>query len=371
MTAGPPAIPSPDDDGAPDPLVLWVVPVAELGGVARHALDALGHGLPGLRAVLLCPEGPLAARARSAGIAVLTDRIGPQAGLSASVGSLRRAVRALRPRAVHTHLAYADLVGSIALAGERGIALLSTEHGIAPDQGLYQSSRARAAAARAAHRARLRRVDHLIAVSESTRDVVRRTWSPRCPITVVPNGVDLQRVRCAAGSDNRRQLGEGVRLLTLSRLAPEKRIDALIRAMPALLQRDPGARLTIAGDGPQRAELEELSRSLGLAESVHLAGQVEPWPAMAAHDVLVQLSAWENLSYSLLDAAAAGMPALATEVGGNAEILPPAALLRATDAPSLLAGLQRLGSADLQAEPPSDLQTMTTAISRIVKGALR
>ncbi|WP_186304414.1 glycosyltransferase [Kocuria palustris] len=354
-----------------DPLVLWVVPVAELGGVGRHVLDALGHGLPGLRTVLLCPEGPLAQRARRAGIAVLTDELGPQAGLAISVRSLRRAVRRLRPRAVHTHLAYADLMGALALAGDRSTTLISTEHGIAPDQRLYQSSRPRAAAARAGHRARLRRVDHLIAVSRSTRDVVRRVWDPGCPISVVPNGVDGQRVRAAAGAGPRRGLGHGLRILALSRLAPEKNIGALIRAMPAILERDPQARLTIAGEGPLRAALERLSTSTGLGSEVAFVGQVDPWPAMAAHDVLVQLSAWENLSYSLLDAAAAGMPALATEVGGNAEILRPEALIAQPCTPDILAGLERVTRREIGTRPVSDLETMTHRIARIVKGALR
>ena len=356
---------------SPDPLVLWVVPVADLGGVARHVLDALGHGLPGLRAVLLCPEGPLAERARETGIAVLTDELGPQAGLQRSVRSLRRAIRRLRPRAVHTHLAYADLMGAVALAAERSIALISTEHGIAPDQALYQSSRVRASAVRAAHRARLRRSDHLIAVSESTRAVVREIWDPSCPISVVRNGVDVVRVRQAVGQAPRQRLGEGVRLLTLSRLAPEKDVSALLRAMPAVLARDPQATLTVAGDGPLRETLQRLSATLGLGEAVRFAGRVEPWPAMAEHDVLIQLSAWENLSYSLLDAAAAGMPAVATDVGGNAEILPAESLLDRAGADELVHALERLAQSPAVAQTPSDVEQMTQEIAHVVKGALR
>lgn len=360
-----------------DPLVLWVVPVADLGGVARHVLDALGHGLPGLRAVLLCPEGPLAERAREVGIAVLTDELGPQAGVRSSVQALRRALRTLRPQAVHTHLAFADLMGALALAADRRTALISTEHGIAPDQRLYQTSSTRAATARAAHRVRLRRVDHLIAVSESTHRTVRELWDPSCPITVVPNGVDVARVREAVGQEPRRGLGEGIRLLTLSRLAPEKNVSALLRAMPSVLDKDPQARLSVAGDGPLRQTLERLATTIGVAESVRFVGQVEPWPAMAAHDVLLQVSAWENLSYSLLDAAAAGMPAVATDVGGNAEILPAQSLIDRAGAGEILGALERItgqpADASAQGEPQalSDLETMTEQIARIVKGALR
>ncbi|MCV7576465.1 glycosyltransferase family 4 protein, partial [Micrococcus luteus] len=179
---------------APAPLTLWAVPVADLGGVARHVLDVARVGLPGLRLAVLCPEGPLAERLREQGAAVFTGDIGPDAGLAASVRTLRTAVRTLRPAAVHTHLAYADLAAFTALGAERALrrsgapALLSTEHGIAPDDGLYN----RAAAARvknAAHRARLRGTDLVIAVAQSTADVLHRKWGAGAPLTVVRNGV--------------------------------------------------------------------------------------------------------------------------------------------------------------------------------------
>ena len=78
-----------------DPLTLWVVPVADLGGVARHVLDVVRVGLPGLRLAVLCPEGALAARLRELGAAVFTGHFGPDAGLAASVRTLRRTVRTL------------------------------------------------------------------------------------------------------------------------------------------------------------------------------------------------------------------------------------------------------------------------------------
>ena len=312
----------PPEGGAPAPLSLWVVPVPDLGGVARHVLDVAGTGLPGLRLVVLCPEGPLAARLREQGSAVVTGPFGPDAGMAASVRTLRRMVRTLRPALVHTHLAFADIVAATALAADRGVALVSTEHGIAPDDGLYNANALTARVKNTVHRARFRRTDLVIAVSESTADVLRAKWAPRCAVRVIRNGVDRAAVAAAAGGSERRALGEGLRLLSLSRLAPEKNLDRLLDVMPALLAEDPGARLTLAGSGPLEAQLRAQAERLGVAHAVDLPGHVEPWPAMARHDVLLQLSAWENLSYTLLDAAAAGLPAVATDVGGNGEILP-------------------------------------------------
>ena len=82
------------------PIALWVVPVSDLGGVARHVSDVVGHGIPGWRIVTLCPPGPLADRLRDLGGAVLEAEVGPDAGLTSSLRTLRRIVDRLGPRVV-------------------------------------------------------------------------------------------------------------------------------------------------------------------------------------------------------------------------------------------------------------------------------
>ncbi|MBN6827819.1 glycosyltransferase, partial [Micrococcus luteus] len=238
-------------------------------------------------------------------------------------------------------------------------ALLSTEHGIAPDDGLYN----RAAAARvknAAHRARLRGTDLVIAVAQSTADVLRRKWGTGAPLTVVRNGVDVPAVRAAAAGQ-RRTPGEGLRILSLSRLAPEKGLDRLIAALPVLLEQDPGTRLTLAGVGPLEGQLRAQAEALGVADAVDLPGFVEPWETMAEHDVLVQLSAWENLSYTLLDAAAAGLPAVATDVGGNGEILPPERLVHETTPAAIADAVVRAAAEGPGEVRVADVETMARA----------
>ena len=124
--------PDPLAAGRPDPLALWVVPVGELGGVARHVLDVARVGVPGFRVWYLVPPGPLAERLRDLGAPVLTGELGPSAGTATSVATVRRTVTALRPAIVHSHLAYADVVVALATAG-LPVRLVSTEHGIAGD----------------------------------------------------------------------------------------------------------------------------------------------------------------------------------------------------------------------------------------------
>lgn len=143
---------------------------------------------------------------------------------------------------------------------------------------------------------------------------MERCWKPREPVKVVRNGIDRPDVEPDRPA--------GLRLLSLARLSPEKNIAMTLRTF-AIVHRDhPEARLTIAGEGPSRGELEQLSRQLGVATTVSFTGFIDPLEAMSEHDVIVQPSRSDNLSYTLLDAVAAGMGVVASPIGGNPEILP-------------------------------------------------
>ena len=314
---------------------LWCVPVADLGGVARHVLDAARTGVPGWRIVVLCPEGPLAERLRALGVPVLVGPVSPDDGTRAAVAAIRDALRRLRPDVLHTHLAFADLAGIAAVQGLRSgrgerIRVVSTEHGIAGVRGYYQASEAAARAKAAAHRARLLRTDRIIAVSESTREQVAAQWGSAEKIVVVRNEVEAPGAAAdSAGTGTAGGAGTGaaeprpgLRILSLARLAPEKRIDELLRAFVHVLRGHPEATLTIAGTGPEEASLRARAGILGLAGHVDFVGHVDAADALRRHDVVVQLSVWENLSYTLLDAVAHGLGVVATDVGGNGEIVP-------------------------------------------------
>ncbi len=302
------------------PLALWVLPVSDLGGVARHVLDVTEVGVPGYRVAVLCPPGPLADRLRAAGAEVTTGPVGPEHGVRSALTATRSAVRALRPAVVHSHLSWADVVTAAATVGS-GTALVSTEHGIADDDLVYHGTAWRSRVKAALHTVRLRRADAVIAVSDATARSVRARWHPGRSTTVhvVRNGVDpLPR-------DEPR--GPGLHVCSIARFAPEKRLDALVRAFASLAATHSDARLTLAGTGREEPSVRRLVNELGLADATDLPGHVDPGDLLARADVLVQLSVWENCSYSLLDALVHGVGVVATPVGGNPEILPSAALV--------------------------------------------
>lgn len=299
------------------PTVLWHIPVSELGGVARHVLDVAREGIPGYRLVVLCPPGPLAQGLESHGIEVCTEPISPTDGALQAVRATRSVLKQIAPDILHTHLAFADLTATLARLSfglRRRLRHISTEHGISGVRGLYQSHRLSATATSLLHRLRLVLTHRVIAVSESTKAQVARQWGSGHKVVVVRNGVDAPEAVPASTA--------GLRILSLSRLAPEKNIDQLLQAFALVQHHHPEASLTIAGTGPLEAELQALARNLNLTESVQFAGYVEADSALREHDVVVQLSAWENLSYTLLDAIAYRLGVIATDVGGNSEILP-------------------------------------------------
>lgn len=321
------------------PLALWVTPVAETGGVARHVLDVARAGLPGYRLVVLCPEGQLADDLRDVGAAVLTGPFGPNAArhplaaAAASASTLRHAIRTLRPDVVHSHLAYADIIAAAVIRGlavpgvtRRALGgasplLVSTEHGISGDASLYHSNALRARATAALHATRLRLTDVTIAVAEATARAMRDRWHAR-DVVVVRNGVDRGGPR-----DSPLGVSDALRVLSLARLSHEKGLFDLLSAFSLLREDYPGATLTLAGEGPDREELLKAARELKISDSVSFPGHVSAAEAFALHNVVVQLSRWENCSYTLLDAAAAGLGVVATNVGGNGEILPKGCLV--------------------------------------------
>lgn len=312
------------------PVALHCVPVPEFGGVARHLSDIAEAGLPGYRLVVLCPAGALSQRLWELGVEVREAEFGTGSGFSSSFKVLNSAIDELKPAVVHTHLAYADVVGAVAVGLRRMMKLVkpstirpklfTTEHGIAGDDKVYHGTSWRSRVMETVHRVRLWATDGKIAVSQSTADQMRLKWGAR-GVEVIYNGVNVDEVAAKVAQHRVEGAADGLRILSLSRLAPEKGIDLLIEAFKEIQGQVPGARLEIAGSGELREELGQQVASLGLSELVSFPGFVNPLEAMGRSDILVQLSVWENCSYTLLDAKAAQLSVVATAVGGNPEIL--------------------------------------------------
>jgi glycosyltransferase involved in cell wall biosynthesis len=134
-------------------------------------------------------------------------------------------------------------------------------------------------------------------------------------------------------------------LVCLGELRPVKAFDLLIGALAILKTSGRPVSATIAGEGPLDAELKRLAERLGVADMVRFAGHRPAREAFAMGRMLVMPSRTESLPYVLLEAAAAGLPILATRVGGIPEIFGPEAAANLVAANDVRALARAIGAA--------------------------
>jgi N-acetyl-alpha-D-glucosaminyl L-malate synthase BshA len=122
----------------------------------------------------------------------------------------------------------------------------------------------------------------------------------------------------------RQRLGlpSGPLVTCVARLTPQKAHDILLRAWPMVLSRYPDAHLVLVGSGPEETRLRRLADSLGITGRVYFAGeQREVAPYLAASDVFVLPSRAEGLGLALMEAMSAGLPCVASRVGGIPDLI--------------------------------------------------
>jgi glycosyltransferase involved in cell wall biosynthesis len=157
-----------------------------------------------------------------------------------------------------------------------------------------------------------RRVDVVITPSRAVETFLcRRLGFPADKLTVVPNGVTVPAGQTVARGD---------RIGTVSVLEPVKGLDVFIEAAARVSAERRGARFAIFGEGSQRARLASRMRALRLEDRVELLGHRPADQALSTLRVFVLCSYMESSPMGLLEAMAAGVPAVATRVGGVPEI---------------------------------------------------
>ena len=168
----------------------------------------------------------------------------------------------------------------------------------------------------------------LVAVSEKNAELAKNYYkAPASRIFYVNNPVDLSRFYRARD----REKAEFV-CISVGRLDHNKNQILAIRAMPEVLRSVSNARLVLLGDGETRESLEQEASALGIRDAVEFAGnQTKPEDYLARADVYVLTSHVEGLPLSVLEAMAAGLPVIATNVGGMADIVKDNGVLIADD----------------------------------------
>jgi glycosyltransferase involved in cell wall biosynthesis len=176
----------------------------------------------------------------------------------------------------------------------------------------------------------LRWVDAVVCVSQAQAAKVRRCGVPESRIHVIPNAIDTERFR-NVDPTGRAELeslfGDSLPERSLlvgaaGRLSPEKGFDILISAASQVVESIPNARFLIFGEGALRVPLEQQIKQLGLESHIKLVGFRQDLDRLLPHlDLFVQSSHTEGMPNVLLEALAAGVPIVATEVGGTPEVI--------------------------------------------------
>ena len=173
----------------------------------------------------------------------------------------------------------------------------------------------------------LDRASCVVALSARTaRDLTETCGVPEKKISVVPNGIDREAFRAPADRTTLRcdlgLPGRGLLVGSVGRLHEHKSHQTTIESVSLARKEGVDVCAVFIGEGAQRSALEDLARSLGVADAVFFAGAqrpVAPW--IQALDVFVLSSVWEGQPLALLQAAACGVPILASNIEGNVAVL--------------------------------------------------
>lgn len=298
----------------------------DAGGAQEHVLG-LARGLDRERWEVTVAVGtsdgdpgpllhPLEDACRVVRLRHLTRELSPRHDPLA-VAELGRAVDRVRPDVVHTHSSKAGVVGRLAAASRR-VPVVHNVHGWSFRDVQPLPVRA---AARLLERRLARVTDAILVVSEADLDSARRhRIRSRTCTAVVRSGVDLDRFRPDPRRGSRPH-GRPV-IGAVGRLSPLKDPLTAVRAVAGVVRHHPDVVLRWVGDGPLRSEVLAEVHRLGLDDHVELLGRRDDVPDLLCDfDLLLLSSTSEGLPRSVVEAMAAGVPVVATAVGGVPEVV--------------------------------------------------
>lgn len=293
------------------------------GGLERMVLELVkyqhrqGHHC---QVVCLYSTGALAHELDELGIAV--KACGKRQGFDlTALARARRMVSTHATEVLHTHNAVAHYQAVLATRGLRMRQVINTRHGM----GINRRVRRR----EWLYRRALAHTDAVATVCEAARnDAIRRGIVPSAKACVVPNGIHVEAFDAVSPWMHDRltrllDLPGQTRLIgTVGRLNWTKDQLGLIRAFRRVREHYADTALVLIGDGELRASLQQSAIDEGVAESVHFLGdRSDVRELLQGLDMFVLSSLSEGYSMALLEASAAALPIIATNVGGNGEIV--------------------------------------------------
>ena len=302
------------------PKVLQVVLSLNPGGTERLVVELVRRLRQELPMAVCCldeagswGEG---LRLEDIGVTALRRREGFQPQLGRAISRIAAQHGA---RVVHCHHYSPFVYGQIAALASARLRVVFTEHGRLSDGA---PSRKR----RLVNPLLGRLAGSLYAVSDDLRRHMLAEGFPAARVSVIRNGIDPGPAPTPADRERaRRLLGvspDAFAIGTVARFDPVKDLTALLDAFITLRATVPHAELVLIGDGPERARLERHAGEAGVAHAVHFGGyRGDARRLLPGLDVYVNSSTTEGISLTILEAMAAGLPVVATSVGGTPEVV--------------------------------------------------
>ncbi len=298
---------------------MHVVPSLDPGGTERLVIDIAKTLMPRSQPTVCCLDatGAWAEELTDLGVPVIALHRRP--GFQPRVGlAIGRLADAHQIDVLHCHHYSPFVYGRIA-AARRDLKVVYTEHGRSSDDGpswkrrLINPMLARLPAT-------------ICAVSNDLRRYMISEGIPGSRVRVIHNGIELGlRPAAIARATARMALGlphDAFVVGTAGRLDPVKDLETLVEAAARLAPTQTRLRVVIVGEGGSRAALERQIAAAGLGHIVTLAGyRRDVRGLLPAFDVYANTSAHEGVSLTILEAMAAGLPVVATRVGGTPEVV--------------------------------------------------
>lgn len=293
------------------------------GGPERQMLGLAVSLPPSVRTKILCfrdhgSAAPFIHRLTLAGVpARMLGHANPRfVGMIADVAADLKAEQA---DVLVCHGYKADVVGWFA-ARRAGVPVLSVSRG-------WTSHTWKVRLNEAVGRVILRRMARVVCVSEGQAVKVRKARVPADRVRVIRNAIDASRF--AGGDSGGRAALESMFpsrpdtiVVGIGRLSPEKGFDRLLSAARLVVPAFPKTGFVLIGEGPERSRLQEAIRESRLESHVMLAGfRSDVDQLLQGADILAQSSFTEGLPNVVLEACAAGIPVVATDVGGTSEVI--------------------------------------------------
>jgi len=299
----------------------------------RRGLHAAGH-----ETILIAPEYPAAEADREADILRVPSRGVPRdpedrAMKLGAIRELRPEIERLEPDLVHIQTPFIAHYQGTALARVLRIPVIETYHTYFEEYlHHYVPLMPRAAMRFVARRFTVSQCNVLDALVVPSRAMEQALldYGVRCPMHVIPTGMEMERFAGGDGQRFRAQLGiapEQPVLVHVGRIAHEKNIEFLFRMFAQVVRSKPGAVFVVAGEGPALASCKAYVGSLGLAQQVRFVGYLsrerELLDCYRAGDLFVFSSRTETQGLVLLEAMALGVPVVSTAHMGTADIVNP------------------------------------------------